>query len=292
LLSRSSQRWRAFDFTHFKEMIAYSLNTLLYTAGAVVLFQSMKLIASWRCGGAVAAGHMGLVVNLVQVMSVAFLPLAAVLHTRVADLQSRGLGDALPSLVRRSLTGVGFVAIPTVIFLIWETDLVFRAWVGSSLQPETIGELASAARWMLLGQGLYVVSLPGFYALVGVGEHRIFGVGMLATGIVSTVLGWIVGGFSPQISSLGAAFGSSLGVLVVAVTAPATIRRFSLDATHVALNTVLLPVAISIPGLIALALRPRLENSLADLLVAGLCFGLLTLPGLAWGRKRVQTDGG
>jgi O-antigen/teichoic acid export membrane protein len=289
LLSHSSQRWRAFDFTHFKGMVEYSLNTLLYTAGAVILFQSMKLIASWRCGGAVAAGHMGLVVSLVQVVSVAFLPLAAVLHTRVADLQSRGLGDTLPSLVRRSLAGVGLVAIPTVVFLIWEADLVFRAWVGSSLQPETIGELASAARWMLLGQGLYVVFLPAFYAMVGVGEHRLFGVAMLGTGLVSAVLGWIVSGYSPQISSLGAAFGSSLGVLVIAVTAPITIRRFALNAAKVAFDTVLLPVAISIPGLIALAWRPRLENPLVDLLVSSLCFGFLTLPGLVWGRKRMQS---
>lgn len=287
LLPNECLRWRPIDFPYFRKMASYSINTLLYTAGTVILFQSMKMIASWRCGGPVAAGHMGLVINLVHVVSVAFLPLAAVLHTRVSDFHSRGLESKIPPLIHRSMSGIALIAIPTVTFLIWEADSVFQAWVGASITENTIQSLASTARWMLAGQVLYIVFLPGFYALVGVGEHFRFGVGMICAGLANAALGWVASGLAPQISSLGAVFGFSLGVLVLVVTAPISIRRFSLNVIDLARDTVVIPLVISAPGMLALAFRPQIENTFADLLVAALAFSLLTIPGLMWGRKRL-----
>ncbi|MGH0032254.1 MAG: lipopolysaccharide biosynthesis protein [Myxococcota bacterium] len=288
LMPGDALAWRSVDRPHLAAMVRYSLNTLGYVAGTVVLYQSMKLIAALRCGGAAAAGHMGLVVNLVQLVSVAFLPLAAVLHTRVADLSARGLDEQLPTLIRKTLAGVGVLAVPSIAFLVVEADTVFRAWVGGSLDAGTIDRLAATTRLMLLGQGVYVVFLPCFYALVGVGDHRLFGIGMVVTGAMNALAGWLATGPAPRIETLGAVFGVCLAALVLLVTAPLAIRRFALGALQVARETVAVPMLLALPGLAVLAVRPRFADPLADLALAAVCFGLPSLPALWWGRRRVQ----
>ena len=287
LLPPECFRWRRPDFRHLGHMMAYSTSTVLYATGMVVLYQTMKFLASWRCGGTVAAGHMGLTVSLVQILSVLFIPLVAVLQTRVSDLVARGKQDELPRLLRRALASTSLVAVPILVFLLIEAHTIFDAWVGRALSPEVVDQLAGTARSMILGQGLYVIFLPFFYALLGVGEHRIFGLGMLVAGVVNAVAGWIATGFQPTIEALGIAFTGTMSALVLFVTLPFALRRFALGLREVVWRSVLLPAASLVPAA-ALPFRPHLSEPLLDLVLAAGLFALCALPGWLLVRRSVR----
>jgi O-antigen/teichoic acid export membrane protein len=51
LLPPECLRWRRPDSRLFFEMIRHSLSTLVFSMGTVLLYQTMKLMAAWRCGG-------------------------------------------------------------------------------------------------------------------------------------------------------------------------------------------------------------------------------------------------
>ncbi len=277
--------WRSIKWPLLREMVFYSLSTVLYTTGTVVLYQSMKLIASWRLGGPAAAGHVGLVVSLAQTLSVIFVPLAGVIHTRVNDLHTRGRSDLLPGILREALAGTGLLAVLISTFIVVEAETVFGAWVGRVVEAETIEVLAHTTRLMMFGQLPYVAFLPCFYALVGIGRHRVFGLGMLAAGVANVALGWALAVPGADISVLGAAFGVVLAALVLFVTVPVSLRVFGLGIWSAVRATLLEPAAFCVPGVIVLHFRPRVGEPILDLVVAGACFGVAVLPGLLWARR-------
>ena len=286
-LPKGSMRWRGVDPTFLREMIGYSLNTLAYTAGTVVLFQSVKLIASWRCGGAAAAGHVGLAINVVHVVSVLFLPLAGVLHTRLSDLHMRGQWVEGQRLVQQSVAGIALLAVPSTIFLVMEARVLLHAWLGSTLDSATLDVIATTTRRMLVGEGFYVLSLPFFYALVGVGAasrlrrrcarcwRRERGA-RLVGGRQRTVDRDARHRVRRRPGRAGAARHASNG-------APALQARCVRGRPRCLPD----PVAGALPGVAALLVRPSVDVPLADLILAGLCFGIPVLPGLWWARRRL-----
>jgi O-antigen/teichoic acid export membrane protein len=287
ILPAACFRWRSMDFTHLRTMLAYSISTILYVSGTVLMYQSLKFVASVQLGGATAAGHFGIAISLAQTLSVAFVPLAAVLQPRVGDLTSRGENHEVPQLLRRSLAATGLLGVPTVVFLGLEAHAIFNAWVGGAVSGEVVGALTETVRWMLLGQGLYVIFLPCFYVLLGLGEHRIFGSGMLITCAVMILIGILVTEIRPSISSLGMAFGGTLGIFVLGATFPTALRRFSMGWLATLRQTLLVPMLVALPGGIGLRFRPTSDEPLIDLALAVGIFGILSLPGLIIGRRYI-----
>jgi O-antigen/teichoic acid export membrane protein len=291
LLPRDCFRWRRLDRPLSRQMLGYSLSTLLYTTGLALLYQGLKFMASWRSGGLVAAGHMGLVVSLVQTLSVIFVPLAAVLQPRVSQLHASGQDAAIPPLLRGSLRACAMLAVPAVAFALLETDTILRAWVGRAVDEEAIREMARTARWMLVGQGLYATFLPSFYALLGIGQHRLFGLGMLASGALTIALGWLATEGSPTLEPLGLAFGVSVTALVLLGTTPMALARFSIGPIEGILRPLALPLLCIAPGVLAVGLRPRSAVALLDLGLALALFALGALPLWAWFARRLLRDG-
>lgn len=293
LLPATSFRWRTTEWSYLKLMLGFSINTVLYSTGAVILFQSMKVIASWKAGGPVAAGHMGLAVSVAQILSVLFVPLVSVIHPRARDLASRGQGEELPRLVRKSLVVIGAFAAPAIIFIIAEAPLILRAWVGDALAPASVVSLSATVRWMMPGQWLFIVSLPCFYVSVALGKHRVFGVGMVAAGVFNGVAGWAATSWWPQTETLGAIFGLSVSALVLIVTVPTTLRQFRLGVAKSLFESVVVPAAASTPGLAALWFRPGVAEARIDLVIAAAAFGLLAAPGLLVMRYQIgRIEGG
>ncbi len=277
-------RWRRPNLAHLRPMLAYSISTILYTSGTVLIFQSLKFVASAQLGGAIAAGQIGIAVALVQGLSVAFVPLATVLQPRVGDLTSSGQVREVPQLLKRSLAAIGLLGVPSVVFLGLEADTVFNAWVGSAVSAEVVDSLAETARWMLLGQGLYAIFLPCFFVVLGLGEHRVFGIGMIITWIATTLLAIVASELRPGISTLGMVCGVGMAILVLGVIVPAALRRFSMGIVDVSWHTLGVPMLVALPGAVGLHFRPTSDQPLLDLALAAGVFGLLTLPGLLIGR--------
>jgi O-antigen/teichoic acid export membrane protein len=267
-------------------MLGYSLSTLLYTAGAVVLYQTMKFVATWRCGGPAAAGQMGLAISVAQTLAVVFTSATGVLQSRVGQLSGEGRLAEVPALLERSLVALGLLLVPSTVFLVLDAPAIFRAWVGGTDAEAALDSLVATTRLLLVGHGVHIAALPFYYALVGVGQHRVFGVGMCAVAVANSVLGWIASDAAPHIETLGAVYGILMLALVVGVTVPAGFRRFPIPLPRVLAQGMIVPLTASLPGALALAWRPRLGQPVVDLLFDGVLFALCSIPGLELARRR------
>ncbi len=274
------------DLRLFREMVSYSLSTVLYTAGAVVLYQTMKFLAAWQCGGPAAAGHMGLAISLAQTLSVVFTPAAVVLLARVGQLKGEGRLDAVPALLERAFTVIGLTLVPSLVFLVVDTRAVFDAWVGGTQAGAVLDELTTTTRSLFIGHGFYIAALPFYYALLGVGQHRVFGVGMFVVALLNTALGALATALWPRIETLGLVYGILMLGLVLVVTAPAGLLRFPLPVARLLVRAIAIPLLLSAPGALVLLWRTRIGTPLADLAIDAVLFSLLCLPGLELARRR------
>jgi O-antigen/teichoic acid export membrane protein len=291
LLPRASLRWSRFDARLFAQMIRYSLSTLVYTMGTVVLYQTMRFVASWRCGGAEAAGYMGLAVTLVQSLGVVFVPVVNPLLSRSAQLHAEGRPEAIRDLLGRSLVATGLLLVPCLAFLAQSTPAVLEAWLGSSVGGEPLAQIGRTVRLMLIGQGAYVLSLPCYYVLLGTGEHRIFGVGMLIAALSNAALGFGAAGLFPRIETLGLVFGACTLALSAAAILPAALRGLSVPLGPALRGGLLVPLLAVSPGIAGVGWRPRLGLPIMDLVLDAILFTLLAAPGLELARRRLLGGG-
>jgi len=251
-----------------------------------VLYQTMKFLAALRCGGAEAAGHMGLAISLAQTISVVFTPAVGVLQSRVGQLHGeRRLHEVAP-LLERTYLGLGLLLVPAVVFLVADAHAIFAAWVGASVAEPTLSDLATTTRLLFIGHGFYVAALPLYYALLGIGQHRVFGLGMLAIAVTNTALGWGAASLVPRIETLGAVYGVLMLALAAGVTFPAGLRRFPLPLGRLLRRALAAPLFAALPGAALLVWRPRGAVPLLELALDGVSFVLLTLPGLELARRR------
>ena len=286
LLPRQSLRISRPDLRLFQEMVGYSLSTTLYVAGSVVLYQTMKFLASIYCGGPAAAGHIGLSISIAQTLSVLFTPAAGVLLARVGQLQGEGRLAEVPALLETLLTLLGLALLPSLVFLVVNARAVFLAWLGHTEATEVIDQLVTTTRFLFIGHGFYIAALPFYYGLLGIGEHRVFGAGMFAVALANTLFGAIAAHYWPRIETLGLVYGVLMLALVVVVTAPAGLRRFPLPVVRLLRRAVGVPLLASLPGALGLVLRPRLGRPLIDLVLDAALFSALCLPGLELARRR------
>lgn len=286
LLPARALRFRLPGAALVRQLLGYGLSTLAYSLGTVVLYQTMKFVAAWRCGGAEAAGTMGLAVTIVHTLGTLILPLVVTLHARFGQLHGEGRLDEFRALFERALAVTAFLVVPATFFLVADATTIFAAWVGGSVPGPVVEELGRTTRWMLIGQGAYLLALPCYYALLGAGRHRVFGFAMLGAALANAGLGLAATGFDPRIEVLGAVFAGVLVVLSLGVTVPAALRRFPIPFGRLLRATLLAPAAAALPGLIALRWVPPSGSPLLDLALDAALFGLLTAPSLELARRR------
>jgi len=239
-----------------------------------------------RCGGPEAAGQMGLAVSIVHTLGTLILPLVLTLHARFGQLAGEGRRAEIQALVERALALTALLVVPATLFLLADATPIFAAWVGGAVGPAAVAELGRTTRLMLVGQGFYLLTLPCYYALLGVGRHRAFGIAMLAAALTNAIAGFAATAFDPRIETLGAVFGLVVTALSLGVTLPLALRRFPIPLGRLVVRTLLAPAAASLPGLLALWLTPATGRAITDLAIDTALFALLTAPGLEWMRRR------
>ncbi len=269
-----------FDGSRLRRMVAYSINTLIYTVGTVFLYQTMKLVAAAR-GGAIDAGHIGLVVSLAQVLNVGFLPLAGVIHTRIADLQGRGEYAEVRETFRNASSLYFVVAVAGILFVGIETRTILSAWLGTALDARSLDLLADTTRWMLPGQAAYVLTLPSYYGLLGLGRHRFFAATMIAAAAVYVALA-MDAGFEFSVGALALRFSFAVVPLLLVAGVFASVRHLHVGPTALATDAIARPVAVSLPAVALVLARPTSISPALDLLLAVSFFVLGLAPGLFW----------
>jgi O-antigen/teichoic acid export membrane protein len=286
LLPRAALAWTLPSRAHLREMIGYGFSTLVFVFGTVVLYQTMKFVAAWRCGGAEAAGYMGLAVSIVNTLGTVITPLVGTLHARFGQLHGEGRVDEARTLFERGFSVTVLLVVPATAFLVADAREIFDAWLGGAVAPALVTQLGRTTQPMLLGQGVYLAALPCYYALLGAGQHRAFGIAMLGAAFANAGLGFLATSFVPRIELLGAVFGLVVGVLSLGVIFPLALRRLRVPLGRL-IRALLVPVVASMPGLLAVALNPPRGHAILDLATDAALFALLTAPGLEWARRRI-----
>jgi O-antigen/teichoic acid export membrane protein len=230
---------------------------------------------------------MGLAISLAQTLSVVFGPGVTALMARVGQLKGETRLGEVPALLERVFTVLGLLLVPSVVFLWVGVHSILEVWVGGELPDAAIARVGATTQLLLLGHGFYIAALPFYYAMLGVGEHRAFGIGMLLVAVVNSVTSWFVAGAQPRLETLAMVYSVSMLALVALVTLPAGLRRFPLSLPRLLVRAVAVPLLASLLPAAVVLLRPRFGSPLADLAADALLFSALCVPGLELARRRL-----
>jgi O-antigen/teichoic acid export membrane protein len=164
------------DLGLLKEMLAYGINTFLYTMGAIIIqntsiliigiFMSTNLISQFT----VAFGGVFLLSQLLQAFTAAIKP-------AVSDLDARNDHLRVKEIAFLTQKYSLLLLFPSGCFLVMMGREFLQIWVGDQFKdPGDISQMAAVLTILTIGYCLMLAQHSNFLVLVGRGQHRIFGV--------------------------------------------------------------------------------------------------------------------
>lgn len=182
------------------EMFGYSVNTLMYSCGQIIQRKAALILIGAVMGTAAVTEYaipsvvMAIVGQLVMAGAAVMKPAATKLDTErrttlVQELYLKGTKYAL------------MIVLPIVGFIQVYGDALMKTWLRDGYVPSMSVILCVAS----VSVGLCSWHTPGFYVVVGMGKHRVFGVATLLGAVFSVLFG------------LGLALWTSWGVVGVAI---------------------------------------------------------------------------
>lgn len=276
-LSFASARWSA-----FREMLGYSINTLLYSSGQLIQRQTALVVVGLLLSAGAAAEY---AVPLLVVSTVGQLVLrgSAAMKPAATHLDATRRAD---QVVRLYLSGTKYallLVLPISGFLIVYAEELLRIWLGEGYMAASPGILVALA----VGAVFRLWHLPAFYVVVGLGRHRGFGVLTIATGLLSIGLAVVLVRVW-ELGSLGVAVGFAASEVVVGLllVTPYCCRAVEIRIWQEVREAVLPAVAATMPFAIAIGLARHWwsPDSLAELAGLTLALGAAVVPGWwLWG---------
>lgn len=196
----------AFDVTVLRAMLAYGANTFLYSTGAVILYKTSELLigAFLDCEAVARYSIVSLATllmsGLVECFCSATKPLVSELdaraeHARVAEL----------SLIVQKYTLI--FTIPCSAFMVIMGGAFLHLW--TKIEP---GELTLVLGILAIGHLVRLSQYSSFLVLVGLGEHRVFGLLTIAMALAS--LGGALFALSHGFRLIGVATANSAAMII------------------------------------------------------------------------------
>lgn len=181
LLVRASITLRSIDFKLLREMLAYGINTFLYTMGALILFKASDVVIAMYLGTsevsqfAVAIAGVVLLSQFLRAFTAAIKPAISDLDARDDHMRVREISFLMQ---KYSL----LLIIPAACFLIVMGRDFLQVWIGEEFQnPAVVDNMAVMLVILTVGHSLRLAQHSNFVVLVGKGEHRLFGFLAIAT---------------------------------------------------------------------------------------------------------------
>ncbi len=201
-------RWRR---DAFREMLGYSLNFQVISAGQLLLEPTVKALVS-RFGGVGMLANFEFAYRMVvQVRALIATAHQAVVPT-IADLQERDPAQ-IRAVYKKSYHLVAYLLAAALPFLVAVTPLVSRLWIGV-YEPQFVlfGVL------LFVGWFVNLAANPAYFANLGTGALRWNVVGHVVMGVLSAglglVLGWRFGGPGVVVGFVTALVAGSLTISV------------------------------------------------------------------------------
>jgi O-antigen/teichoic acid export membrane protein len=187
LLIRIPITLKSIDFKLLKEMLAYGINTFLYTMGALILFKASDVIIAIYIGTeevsqfAVAIAGVVLLSQIMRAFTAAIKPAVSDLDARDDHWRVREISFLMQ---KYSL----LLIIPAACFLIVMGREFLHVWVGREFQnPVVVDNMAVILAILTVGHCLRLAQHSNFIVLVGKGEHRLFGFFAIVTALLCIV---------------------------------------------------------------------------------------------------------
>jgi len=179
---------RKIDIRLLREMLAYGINTLLYSVGALIICKASDIAVGVFLSTAYIA-RLSVATAVVLAMAELVQAFTAAVKPAVSDLDARNDRAKLQEVALLAQKYSLLLLIPVVFFLMVMGKELLAVWVGGKFpQPEIIGELSVVLMILAAGHGLRLFQYSNYIVLVGKGDHRIFGILTITSSIACIVL--------------------------------------------------------------------------------------------------------
>lgn len=176
LLPQFSLSLAKVDVTLLREMLGYGINTFLYAAGAVIIYQASTTIIGIFIGEEEISQFMTAAAGVV-LLSQSLRAFTRAIKPAVSDLDARNDRARVKEIAFLSQKYSLLLLIPGGCFLVVMGKEFLTIWVGDKFSdPAVINTMASILAILSVGHCLRMAQYSNFLVLVGRGQHKIFGV--------------------------------------------------------------------------------------------------------------------
>lgn len=167
---------RKVDFHLLREMLAYGINTFLYTTAVLIICKASDVVIAIFIGTA-EVGQFAVALAGVLLLSQFLRAFTAAIKPAVSDLDARDEHARVREISFLMQKYTLLLIIPAACFLIVMGREFLQVWVGEKFpEPDTLHTLSVILAILTVGHALQLSQHSNFVVLVGKGQHRLFGV--------------------------------------------------------------------------------------------------------------------
>jgi O-antigen/teichoic acid export membrane protein len=175
---------RSIDFKLLKEMLAYGINTCLYRTGGLLILKATDLVIAIYIGTA-EVSQFAVAIAGILLMSQLLRAFTTAIKPAVSDLDARDEHSRVREISFLMQKYSLLLIIPAACFLIVMGREFLHVWVGDKFQdPSVINSLGVVLAILTVGHCIRLAQYSNFLVLVGKGDHKIFGLLTIATGLL------------------------------------------------------------------------------------------------------------
>jgi O-antigen/teichoic acid export membrane protein len=176
LLPEASITVKNIDFKLLREMLAYGINTFLYTSAALIIFKASDVVIAVFIGTA-EVSKFAVAIAGVFLLSQLLRAFTAAIKPAVSDLDARDEHARVREISFLMQKYTLLLIIPSSCFFIFMGKEFLQVWVGEKFtEPHVLHSLSVILAILTVGHALRLTQHSNFVVLVGKGEHRLFGV--------------------------------------------------------------------------------------------------------------------
>ena len=175
---------RSIDFKLLKEMLAYGINTCLYRTGSLLILKATDLVIAVYIGTA-EVSQFAVAIAGILLLSQLLRAFATAIKPAVSDLDARDEHSRVREISFLMQKYSLLMIIPAACFLIMMGREFLQVWVGEKFQdPSVVNSLGIVLAILTVGHCLRLAQYSNFMVLVGKGDHKLFGILTIVTGIL------------------------------------------------------------------------------------------------------------
>lgn len=166
------------------DMVTYGVNSMLYAVGIVILSKASSVVIGIFLGTAevsyfaISLAGVLLLSQIIQTFSRAIKPAAS-------DLGARSDDTRVNQMAYLSQKYSLLMLIPSCCFFIVMGREFLTVWVGDTIaDPAILKTMAAILAILTVANGLRLAQHSNYVVLVGLGEHRVFGILMAANAVL------------------------------------------------------------------------------------------------------------